>query len=122
MIRSAPALIAPLLTLGMGVVAFVAPEAFARQTGLTAHGPLGRSELRAVFGGVFVGIGLVTLGLLSPAAHLVGAAAFLGGAAAKVAAAVLERGVLPAALPGLLADLVLGGLFVWGASGLTGPA
>jgi hypothetical protein len=118
----APALIAPVLTVVMGIVACLAPEAFARQTGLAADGPLGRSELRAVFGGVFIGIGLVTLALVSPAAHLVGAAAFLGGAAAKVASAVLERGVLPAALPGLLVDLLLGALFVWGAAVLGHPA
>ena len=115
--RSAlPALIAPLLSLMMGLVALVFPETFARQTGLAADGPLGRSELRAVFGGVFIGIGLACVLLGSAAAHVVGAAAFLGGAAAKLLSAVLERGVLPAALPGLLVDLVLGALFVWGAA------
>jgi hypothetical protein len=109
-------LIAPILSLAMGLVALVFPETFARQTGLTADGPLGRSELRAVFGGVFIGIGLACVLLGSTAAHLVGAAAFLGGATAKLLSAALERGVLPAALPGLLVDLVLGALFVWGAA------
>lgn len=114
------ALLAPALSLAMGLVALAAPEAFAQRTGLVADGPLGRSELRALFGGVFVGIGLAALLLASPAAHLVGAAAFLGGAAAKLVSAALERGVLPAALPGLLIDLALGALFAWGAGGVTG--
>ena len=98
-----------------GLAALVVPEEFARRTGLVAVGALGRSELRAVFGGVFVGIGLATLLVRTPDAHLVGGAAFLGGAAAKLLSAGLERGVLPAAVPGLLVDLVLGGLFVWSA-------
>jgi ABC-type Co2+ transport system permease subunit len=113
-----PVLIAPIASLVMGLVALVFPDTFARQTGLAADGPLGRSELRAVFGGVFIGIGLACVLLGSAAAHVVGAAAFLGGATAKLLSAVLERGVLPAALPGLLVDLLLGALFVWGASGL----
>jgi len=50
----------------------------------------------------------------------VGAAAFLGGAAAKLLSAALERGVLPAAVPGLLFDLLLGGLFLWGAAAAGG--
>lgn len=109
-------LVAPVLSIVLGLVALVSPETLARQTGLVADGPLGRSELRALFGGVFIGIGIAALLLGSPAAHLVGAAAFLGGAAAKVLSATLERGVLPAALPGLLFDLALGALFLWGAS------
>jgi len=103
------------LVLVMGVVAFAVPEAFARQTGLAADGPLGRSELRAVFGGVFVGIAVACLATGSPAAYAVAAASFLGGAGAKLLSAALERGVLPAALPGLLVDLVLGGLLAWSA-------
>jgi hypothetical protein len=109
------ALLAPALSLTMGLVALAWPETFARRTGLVADGPLGRSELRALFGGVFVGIGIATLVLGSPAAHLVGAAAFLGGAAAKLLSTAFERGVMPAALPGLLVDLVLGALFAWSA-------
>jgi hypothetical protein len=108
-------LLAPALSIVMGLVALAYPERLGRLTGLAADGPLGRSELRALFGGVFVGIGLAALLLGTPAAHIVGASAFLGGAAAKLLSAALERGVLPAALPGILFDLVLGALFAWGA-------
>jgi hypothetical protein len=108
-------LLPALLCLVAGIAALVVPEEFARRTGLVAVGPLGRSELRAVFGGVFVGIGLATLLVRTPDAHLVGGAGFLGGAAAKVLSAGLERGVLPAAVPGLVVDVVLGALFLWSA-------
>jgi hypothetical protein len=105
----------PAACLVLGVAAFVRPAEFAVQTGIAARSPLGRSELRAVFGGVFVGLAAVCLVLAAPAAYWTTAGAFFGGASAKVLSAALERGVFPAALPGLLVDLVAGGLFVWGA-------
>jgi hypothetical protein len=110
--------VAPALVLVFGLVALATPETLARQTGLVAPAALGRSELRAVFGGVFVGVAVVCLATRHPAAYLAAAATFLGGAAAKLLSAALERGVLPAALPGLLFDLAAGGLLVWAASTL----
>ena len=112
-------LLGPLVAAAVGTAALVAPTAFAAQTGLAATNPLGRSESRAVFGGVFLGLAAACLVLAAPAAYWAAAAAFWGGAAAKVLSAVLERGVLPAALPGLLVDLVAGGLFAWGAMACT---
>jgi len=112
------ALPGPLACLALGVAALVAPTTFAAQTGLAATGAVGRSELRAVFGGVFVGLATACLALAAPAAYWAAAAAFLGGAAAKVLSAALERGVFPAALPGLVIDLLAAALFVWGARSL----
>jgi hypothetical protein len=113
-----PIATAPVVCLLMGLAALLQPERFAAQVGLAADGPLGRSELRAVFGGVFVGIAVACLVLATPGAYVAGGAAFLGGAGAKLLSAALERGVFPAALLGLVVDLVLGALFLWGAGGL----
>jgi hypothetical protein len=115
MLPSPSALLGPLACLVLGVAALISPLEFAAQTGLAPIGPLGRSELRAVFGGVFVGLAAACLVLAAPAAYWAAAGAFFGGAVAKVLSAALERGVFPSALPGLLVDLVAGGLFVWGA-------
>ena len=57
----APALFGPIACLVLGLVALAAPVRFAAQTGLAATGPLGRSELRAVFGGVFIGLAAACL-------------------------------------------------------------
>lgn len=113
-----PTTTAPLLCLLMGIAALLKPERIAAQVGLAAAGPLGRSELRAVFGGVFVGIAFACLVVATPGAYVAGGAAFLGGAAAKLLTAALERDVFPAALLGLVVDVVLGALFLWGAAGL----
>lgn len=109
--------VAPTCSLAMGIAAFAAPERFGAQVGLSANGPLGRSELRAVFGGVFVGLGLACLLTGARGAWLAGAGVFLGGAVAKLLSAALERGVLPAAALGLAVDLVLGSLFLAGMPG-----
>lgn len=110
------ALAGPLLAIAMGVVALVAPERVGAAVGLRADGAPGRSELRAVFGGVFVGLGLACLaGAGGAGARVAGAGVFLGGAAAKLLSAALEPRVLPAAGAGLAFDVVVGGLFLWGA-------
>jgi hypothetical protein len=112
------AFLGPSACLAIGAAALVMPATFAAQTGLTASGALGRSEARAVFGGVFIGLAVACLALASPGPYWAAAAAFFGGAAAKVLSAAVDRDVFPAALPGLLVDLVAAALFVWGARAL----
>ena len=105
----------PVLSIVMGLAALVEPVRFGAQVGLAADGPLGRSELRAVFGGVFVGLGLACLLSGARGAWLAGAGVFAGGVAAKLGSAAVERGVLPAAALGLAVDVVLCAVFLFGA-------
>jgi hypothetical protein len=108
----------PLVCLATAAAALAAPTRFAAQTGLGADSPLGRSEARAVFGGVFVGLAAACLLLATPGAYWAAAAAFAGGAAAKLLSAGLERDVFPDALPGFGVDVVAAALFSWGANTL----
>jgi hypothetical protein len=48
-------------TIAFGLMSIVSPPAAERFTGLTAAGPRGLSEIRAVLGGLFVGLGLAAL-------------------------------------------------------------
>jgi hypothetical protein len=48
-------------TMAFGAMSIVSPAAAERFTGLTAAGPRGVSEIRAVLGGLFVGLGLAAL-------------------------------------------------------------
>ena len=50
-------IIAAVATLATGVLAFVKPSAAYGFTGLNANGIRGVSEIRAVFGGLFIGLG-----------------------------------------------------------------
>ncbi len=48
-------------TMAFGAMSIVSPPAAERFTGLTAPGPRGISEIRAVLGGLFVGLAIATL-------------------------------------------------------------
>jgi len=48
-------------TLGFGAMSIVSPAAAERFTGLSAAGPRGVSEIRAVLGGLFVGLAIAVL-------------------------------------------------------------
>jgi hypothetical protein len=51
-------IVAALATAATGLLSFVKPDAVYGFTGLTATGPRGVSEVRAVFGGLFIALGL----------------------------------------------------------------
>lgn len=54
-------ILASLGTAATGLLAFVKPDAVYGFTGLMAQGPRGVSEIRAVFGGLFIALGLVPI-------------------------------------------------------------
>ena len=54
-------IVAALATAATGLLAFVKPEAVYGFTGLTAPGARGVSEVRAVFGGLFIALGLAPI-------------------------------------------------------------
>jgi hypothetical protein len=51
-------IIAVLLTIGTGLVSLLAPRSVQGFTGLTAPGPRGITEIRAILGGLFIGLGI----------------------------------------------------------------
>jgi hypothetical protein len=90
-----------LVTLGMGGLGLVSPQAAARLIGLEPRGRLGGSELRATYGGLFAALGLFALATRDEVAFALVGAAWLGAAAARVGDAFLlggDRSVWRAAL------------------------
>lgn len=65
-------IIAALATAATGVLALVKPTAVYGFTGLTASGPRGISEIRAIFGALFIALGIVPLLLGAPAYKMLG--------------------------------------------------
>lgn len=54
-------LVIAVVTIGFGLLSVLAPQAALRFTGLAAPSGRGISEVRAVLGGVFVGLGIAAL-------------------------------------------------------------
>jgi hypothetical protein len=66
-------------TVVVGVVSLVAPRSVTGFTGLAAEGPRGITEIRAVLGALFIGLGLAPFILRSPIAYQAGGIVYLRG-------------------------------------------
>jgi hypothetical protein len=84
-------LLGALVTLGMGALGLLRPLAAARLIGLAPEGRLGRSELRATYGGVFFALGAFAFVTRDEVAFTLVGAAWLGAAAARSCDALLAR-------------------------------
>jgi hypothetical protein len=104
-----------LACLGLGVMGLLAPMQAARLVGLAAVGRLGVSELRATYGGLFIGMGLACLVLDSPPAYAVAAAAWLGAAAGRGVSIAIDRNLSRMNIGGVLLEASIGVLLASGA-------
>ena len=109
------ALVGAGLTAALGLLGLVRPEVTADIVEIVPDGPLGRSEIRATYGGLFVGLGGACLWLRSPEAYLVVALAWLSAAAARLVAVAIERTVSKENVVGVAVEAVIGGLLMTGA-------
>ena len=104
-------LIAALATVATGLLAFIKPTAAYGFTGLNANGVRGASEVRAIFGGLFIGLGLAPL-FLGTTAYLMLGIGYLAIAAARAFSILFDRSYAQSNLISLLIEIVLGILLV----------
>ena len=83
-------IIAALATTATGLLALVKPDAAYGFTGLNAVGVRGVSEIRAVFGGLFIGLGLAPFFLDGTAYRMLGIG-YLAIAAARLISIVFDH-------------------------------
>ena len=83
-------IIAALTTAATGLLALVKPEATYGFIGLTATSVRGVSEIRAIFGGLFIALGLAPLFLGLPAYRMLGIG-YLAIAVVRFFSIVLEK-------------------------------
>ena len=73
-----------LLTIALGALGLVAPHRTARLVGIHPLGADGTAEVRATYGGLFLGLGTAALLWAEPVGYAVAAAAWGGAAAARL--------------------------------------
>jgi len=95
-----------------GLYALLRPTAVYGFTGLAAPGPRGVTEIRAVLGGAFIGLGVVTLILRDPAAYQTLGAMYLAIAAARLGAIFLDRSSVRSNWISLAVEVVFGVILV----------
>ena len=85
-----PALIAAGIMTLFGLGALIRPSSLA-PIGVTADSPLGTSEIRSVFGGMFIALGVACLITREPVVFAVVGAAWLADVAVRMVSVVVDR-------------------------------
>ncbi|OGO07400.1 MAG: hypothetical protein A3K46_07425 [Chloroflexi bacterium RBG_13_60_9] len=101
-----------LATVATGGISLFAPRAIKGFTGLEATGPRGITEIRAVMGGLFVGLGLAPF--LLPVAQVYQALGimYLAIAAVRTVSMLLDRSVMQSNIISLIVEIVFGIILV----------
>ena len=90
----------PLVILLFGIASLVAPSFGAKLAHLATLDKRGLVELRVAFGGLFIGLGLITIIDRDPSMYKMLAAGWFGSAAARIVGIVVDR-------PPLTVDLIV---------------
>ena len=104
-------IVAALATAATGLLALVKPTAVYGFTGLLTNGPRGISEIRAIFGGMFIALGVAPLFLGQNAFHMLGIA-YLGIAVARLFSIFFDHSTAQSNLISLAIEIVLGIILV----------
>ncbi len=100
-------IIAAIATLGTGVLALVKPTSVYGFTGLKTDGARGISEIRAIFGGLFIALGIAPF-LFGETAYLVLGLGYLVIAITRLASIFIDRSRESSNLISLGIEIVLG--------------
>jgi hypothetical protein len=104
-------IIAAVATIATGVLAFVKPTATYGFIGLSANGVRGVSEIRSIFGGLFIGLGVAPF-LLGAVAYAFLGIGYLGIAAARSFSIVFDKSYAQSNIISLVTECVLGLILV----------
>jgi hypothetical protein len=104
-------IIAALATAATGLLGFIKPSSTYGFIGLSANGARGVSEIRAIFGGLFIALGIAPL-FLGPAAYRMLGIGYLGIAVARTISIVIDKSYAQSNIISLVIEIVLGIILV----------
>lgn len=104
--------IAAVATALLGVFVIIKPTAIYSFTGLTAGGVRGITEIRAIFGGLFIGLGAAPLILGNPAAFTMLGITYLAIALTRIGNMAFEPCTEQSNIISLASEIVLGVILV----------
>jgi len=103
---------AAILTVITGCISWLNPDAAMRFTGLKTDGPRGLAEIRAVFGGAFIGLGAAPFVFRHPVAFQVLGCVYLAIAVIRTFSLIVDRSYNGSNLLSLVTEIVLGGVLI----------
>lgn len=104
-------IIASLATTATGMLALVKPASIYSFTGLIAENVRGISEIRSIFGGLFIGLGIAPL-FLGPQAYRMLGIAYLAIALVRIFSMVFDKSYASSNIISLVIEIVLGVILV----------
>ena len=104
-------IIASIATAATGLLALVKPTAVYGFTGLIAEGPRGISEIRAIFGGLFIALGIAPFLFGEPAYRVLGAG-YLAIALVRLVSIFLDKSTASSNLISLAIEIVFGVILI----------
>lgn len=106
-------LIAALATIATGLISFLKPRSVFTFTGLNAPGPRGLTEIRAILGGCFIGLGAapLVLGGVNAAYQVLGLT-YLVIALTRGYGLLVDKSVEQSNLISIATEVVLGGILL----------
>mgnify|MGYP005841910115 FL=1 len=96
------------ITAGIGVIGLFAPGSITGFIGLIPDGVRGISELRAIFGGLFIGLGVAPLALNVTEAYQVVGIGYLAIAAARAFSIVYDQSYARSNILSVASEIVFG--------------
>jgi hypothetical protein len=105
-------IVASILTIVTGLVSLIWPRSVMGFTGLIVPGARGITEIRAVLGGAFIGLGAAALVLNTPDAYRMLGIMYLVIALARAIGIVLDRSQERSNVISLMTEIVLGFVLV----------
>jgi hypothetical protein len=101
-----------LLTAALGLMGLVAPRVASRFVSLEPAGRIGISELRATYGGLFLGLGGFALASQAPAAFAAAGVAWLCAGAGRLLSVLIDRSRDAKNVAGIAFELGIGALLL----------
>ena len=101
-------IICALATIATGLISLIAPRSIKGFTGLEATGPRGITEIRAVMGGLFIGLGMAPFLLAVPQVYQAIGVMYLAIAAVRTVSMFLDRSVMQSNIISLIVEIVFG--------------
>jgi len=86
-------IIAAIGTIATGLLALLRPTSIDGFTGITATGPRGITEIRAIFGGLFIGLGIAALLLNTDSAYQMLGITYAAIAVVRVVSMFLDQSI-----------------------------
>ena len=105
--------VAAVLIIATGAFALLRPRSITGFIGLEAPAGRGVTELRSIFGGAFIGLGVYPLVADAAVAYRMLGVIYLAIAAARAPAIAIDRSPTQSNLISLVVEIVLGIILVW---------